>query len=144
MKKTNDFEEFLNMLEEAVNKIVDEKDTRRPVNIGININIYPVMAANPATIFVHQEKIPLDILETNDNIHAVMALPGMELDNINIICRGESLEIMAVNSENTFREIIELPSKVNRTGIAATCKNGILEVVLNKPKNERKKLSKQN
>jgi HSP20 family molecular chaperone IbpA len=46
---------------------------------------------------------------------------------------------MAVNCENTFREIIELPSKVNRTGIAVTCKNGILEVVLNKPKKERKK-----
>jgi HSP20 family molecular chaperone IbpA len=47
---------------------------------------------------------------------------------------------MAVNSENMFREIIDLPSKVNRTGIAATCKNGVLEVVLNKPRKEKKKL----
>ncbi len=142
MKKTNDFEEFLNLLEEAVNQIVDENDIpeKRPVNISININLYPVMAANPGGIFVHQEKLPVDILETSDKIHAVMPLPGMEMENINIICRGKSLEIMAVNSENMFREIIELPSKVNRTEIAATCKNGILEVVLNKPKNERKKL----
>jgi HSP20 family molecular chaperone IbpA len=142
MKKTNDFEEFLNLLEAAVNKIVDENETpeKRPVNISININLYPVMAANPGGIFVHQEKVPVDILETSDKIHAVMPLPGMEMENIKIICSGKSLEIMAVNSENTFREIIELPSKVNRTGIAVTCKNGILEVVLNKPKNERKKL----
>jgi len=142
MKKTNDFEEFLNLLEEAVNKIVDENDTpeKRPVNISININLYPVMAPNPGAIFVQQEKIPVDILETRDNIHAVMALPGMELENVKIICRGKSLEILAANSENNFREIIELPSKVNRTGVAATCKNGILEVVLNKPKKERKKL----
>jgi HSP20 family molecular chaperone IbpA len=141
MKKTNDFEEFLNMLEEAINQIVDENDIpeNRPVNISININLYPVMVANPDAIFVQQEKIPVDILETSDNIHAVMPLPGMELENINIICSGKSLEIMAVNSEGTFQEIIELPSKVNRTGIAATCKNGILEVVLNKPKKERKK-----
>jgi len=141
MKKTNDFEEFLNLLEEAVNKIVDENDTpeKRPVNISININLYPVMAANPGAIFVQEEKIPVDILETNDKIHAVMPVPGMKMENIKINCSGKSLEIMAVNSEKTFRELIQLPSKVNRTGIAATCKNGILEVVLNKPKNERKK-----
>jgi len=142
MKKTNDFEEFLNLLEEAVNKIADENQTpeKRPVNISININLYPVMAANPGGIYVYQEKMPVDILETSDKIHAVMPLPGMELENINIICRGKSIEIIAENSENMFREIIELPSKVNRTGIAVTCKNGILEVVLNKPKNEKKKL----
>jgi HSP20 family molecular chaperone IbpA len=141
MKKTNDFEEFLNMLEEAVNQIVDENNTpeKRPVNINININLYPVMAAIPGGIFVQQEKMPVDILETSDKIHAVMPLPGMEMENINIICRGKSIEIIAENCENTYREIIELPSKVNRTGIAATCKNGILEVVLNKPKKEKKK-----
>jgi HSP20 family molecular chaperone IbpA len=142
MKKTNDFEEFLHLLEEAVNKIADENQTpeKRPVNISININLYPVMAANPGGIYVYQEKMPVDILETSDKIHAVMPLPGMEMENINIICRGKSIEIIAENSENMFREIIELPSKVNRTGIAVTCKNGILEVVLNKPKNEKKKL----
>jgi len=142
MKKTNDFEEFLNLLEKAVNKIADETNIpeKRPVNITININLYPVMAANPGDIFVQEEKMPVDILETNDTIHAVMPLPGMEMENIKIVCSGKTLEIMAVNSERTFQEIIELPSKVNRTGIAATCKNGILEVVLNKPKNERKKL----
>jgi HSP20 family molecular chaperone IbpA len=141
MKKTNDFEEFLNLLEKAVNKIADENDIpeKRPVNITININLYPVMPANPEAIFVQQEKMPVDILETKDKIHAVMPLPGMKMENIKIECRGKTLEIMAVNSENTFREIIELPSKVNRTGIAATCKNGILEVVLNKPKKEGKK-----
>ncbi len=141
MKKTNDFEEFLSMLEEAVNQIVDENDTpeKRPVNINININLYPVMAAIPGGIYVHQEKMPVDILETGDKIHAVMPLPGMEMENIKIECSGKTLEIMAVNSERMFQEIIELPSKVNRTGIAATCKNGILEVVLNKPKKEGKK-----
>jgi len=142
MKKNNDFEEFLNLLEEAVNKIVDENATpeKRPVNITININLYPVMAVNPEAIFVQQEKMPVDILETKDKIHAVMPLPGMKMENIKIECSGKTLEIMAENSEKTFREIIELPSKVNRTGIAATCKNGILEVVLNKPKKEGKKL----
>jgi HSP20 family molecular chaperone IbpA len=141
MKKTNDFEEFLNLLEEAVNKIAKENDLpeKRPVNINININLYPVMMTNPAAIFIQQDRIPVDILETNDNIHAVLALPGMEMENIKINCSGKSLEIMAENSESTFQEIIELPSKVNRTDIEATCKNGILEVVLKKPKKEGKK-----
>jgi HSP20 family molecular chaperone IbpA len=143
MKKTNDFEEFLNLLEEAVNKIADENTKeKRPVNISININLYPVMAPNPGAIFVQQEKMSVDILETSNNIHAVMALPGMEMENVKIICSGKSLEILAVNSERTFQEIIELPSKVNKTGIAATCKNGVLEVVLNKPKKERKNETK--
>ncbi|MCX9085106.1 MAG: Hsp20 family protein [Candidatus Methanoperedens sp.] len=141
MKKTNDFEEFLNMLEEAVNKIVDENgpSEKRPVNISININIYPVMAVNPDAIFVRKQKIPVDILETGDKIHAVLPLPGMNMENIRINCTGRSLEIIAVNPQMMFQEMIELPSKVNRTGIVAICKEGILEVVLNKPKNDRKK-----
>ncbi|MDP2768091.1 MAG: Hsp20 family protein [Candidatus Methanoperedens sp.] len=72
--------------------------------------------------------------EHEKNIHAVIALPGMENENIKLTCSGRSLEITANNAEKTVTEAIELPVRVNKTGMSATYKNGILEVIFNKRK----------
>ena len=44
MKKRNDFEEFLEKLEETLNNIMDEIDIpeKKPVNISVSVNIMPV------------------------------------------------------------------------------------------------------
>lgn len=80
----------------------------------------------------------MDILETDSNVHVIIGLPGMERRNIKLKCTGRFLEITAKNDEKILNERVELPAKVNKTGMKSTYKNGILEVVLNKPKRHRK------
>jgi HSP20 family molecular chaperone IbpA len=135
MKKRNDFEEFLEMLEETLNNIMDEIDfpEKKPVNISVSVNIMPVLANDSGGIFItRKDKTPVDILETKKNIHVVIGLSGIEPEDIMLTCSGKALEITANNPERTVNELIELPARVNKTGIKTTYNNGILEVIFNK------------
>jgi HSP20 family molecular chaperone IbpA len=134
MRKRNEFEEFLRLLEEAIDNIIDEMNLPEdgPVNIEISINLCPHMFFNSGIAAEAPGKTPVDILETEKNIHAVVALPGMAEEKIQLTCSGTVLEITADNDAKTVREVINLPARVNTTGMKTTYKNGILEVVFNK------------
>ena len=139
MKKSKDIDEFIKWLEEMVEKMQDEEDTsKRPIFIDISINLRPVMDYEPADFCVQGEsKVPVDVLETEKNIHAVVGLAGMKKEDIRLICTGKTLEIS--NEQGTLKEIIELPARVNRTSMRTTYENGVLEVVFNKTKKRVKK-----
>ncbi len=140
MKKRNEFDEFLRQLEEAIDEIIDgiEIPENRPVNIELSINLCPLMVFRPDDIVAQPAgKTPVDILETEKNIHAVIALPGMEMETIKLMGSGKVLEITALSGDNAINERIELPERVNKK-FKAIYKNGILEVVFNKPKKVRK------
>jgi len=153
MKKNTDFDEFLNQLENAMNNIMDEIDKQggldipddRPININISINVFPVIPVNmgmgmgQGMIAVRvPRKTPVDVIETEKNVHAVIRIPDMDKETISLNEQGNLLEITALSGNDTVSEIIELPAKVNKSGMTATYKNGILEVVLNKPKRSGK------
>jgi len=139
MKKSKDIDDFIKWLEEAVNGIRDEEGvSKRPIFIDISINLCPVMDCEPADFCVQREStVPVDVLETEKNIHAVVGLAGMKKEDIRLICNGKTLEIS--NEQGTLKETIELPAKVNRTGMRTTYENGVLEVVFNKTKKRVKK-----
>jgi len=137
MKKRNDFEKFLDKLEETLNNIMDEVNfpEKKPVNISIlvNINIIPAIVANPENILItRKDKAPVDVIETEKNIHVVIGLSGVKPEDVMLTCSGKSLEITANNPEETVNELIELPARVNKTGIKTTYNNGILEVIFKK------------
>ena len=145
MKKNTDFDEFLKQLEYAMNNIMDELEKKggvalpedRSVNINISINVFPVMNMNRGQGQVAVKapaRTPVDIIETENNIHAVIRIPDMEQETIKLDNKGKILEISALSGNDTVSEIIELPAKVNKRGMKSTYKNGILEVVLNKPR----------
>ncbi len=141
MKKINDFSEFLKQLEEAVENLQNEIDTSdRPIFIDITINLCPQMDAAPVEYYIQKEgETPIDILETDSNIYAVVGLPGMETKNIILSCTGQTLEITASNAVKTMNETIQLPARVNKKGMKSTYKNGILEVIFNKPRKRAKR-----
>ncbi len=139
MRKKTDFEEFLKRLKEVVENTKDEGGiSYRPVFIDISVNICPnmdFMPSGPSGINVmKEEKIPVDIIETEKNIHAVIGLEGMEKENIKLSCNGKVLGITASNAIKTLSETIELPSRVVKKGMKTTFENGILEVIFNKSK----------
>ncbi len=136
MKKKTDFDEFLKRLQEAVKNLQDDGDVSyRPVFIDISVNICPNMDLMPSGISVMKnEKIPVDIIETEKNVHALVGLEGMERESIKLSCNGKVLDITASNAIKTLNETIELPARVVKKGMKATFENGILEVVFNKSK----------
>lgn len=145
MEKRNEFEEFIRQLEEVVEGIMDEIDIpeEKNVNINISINVFPVMMPGPGKISAIQaRKTPVDIIETEKNIHAVIRILDMEMETIKLADSGMVVEITALSGGNAINETIELPAKVNKT-FKTTYNNGILEVVFNKPKNAWKSVKRQ-
>jgi HSP20 family molecular chaperone IbpA len=135
MKKRNECEDFIRQLEDAVDNIIDEIEIPedRPVNIDISINLFPVMIPYSGNTEVREaRKTPVDILETDKNIHAILRIPDMEMETIKLVDSGRFVEITALSGDNAINERIELPAKVNKTGMSTTYNNGILEVVFNK------------
>ncbi len=67
---------------------------------------------------------------------------NIEMETIKLTGSGKVLEITALSGDNAIDERIELPARVNKT-FKATYKDGILEVVFNKPKKARRAIRGQ-
>ena len=130
MKKKNPVDELIRLLEETVRGM---QDGGTSIFIDVQINPCFNMCNTPQEISVQKKNnTSVDILETEKKIHALVGLPGVEKNDIVLSCNGWVLEIKAGNAENI--ETIELPARVVKTGMKATFKNDILEVVFNKSK----------
>src|SRR5438128_11555284 len=94
----------------------------------------------------------LDLYQNNDNVVAVVELPGMRKEEIEISLHDGTLTISgerkreSTNGETaqrseryvgTFRRSIALPTRVDATKVSATYQEGILKVTL--PKAEEAK-----
>ena len=92
------------------------------------------------TPLVKEEREPLvDIVETNDDIHAVVELPGVEKTDIRLHGTENSLEIAVDTPQYKYYKELKLPSKVNVKEATSTYKNGVLEVVLPKAESSKPK-----
>ncbi len=90
----------------------------------------------------------LDLYQTNDDVVAVVELPGMRKEDIDLSMQdgiltisGERKEEAAANGEKTarterfvgkFRRSISLPTRVDANKVNATYKDGILTVTMPK------------
>jgi HSP20 family protein len=94
----------------------------------------------------------LDLYETSDNLVAVVELPGMRKEDIDISLHDGTLTISGERKREstrdekaqrteryvgTFRRSIALPSRVDANKVSATYQDGILRVTL--PKAEEAK-----
>ena len=92
---------------------------------------------------VKEEREPLvDIMETNEDIHVVVELPGVEKTDIKLHGTEDELTISVDTPQSKYFKEVELPAKVRVKEANSTYKNGVLEVVFpkaevsNKPKGE--------
>ncbi len=82
---------------------------------------------------VKEEREPLvDTVETNEDIHVVVELPGVEKTDIKLHGTEDSLEISVDTPLYKYYKEVQLPSKVRVKEAKSTYKNGVLEVVLPK------------
>jgi len=94
----------------------------------------------------------LDLYQSNDNVVAVVELPGMRKEDIEISLHDGMLTVAGERKEQTtegdkaerseryvgrFRRSITLPTRVDASKVNATYKDGILTVIL--PKAEEAK-----
>lgn len=85
---------------------------------------------------VQQEREPLvDVVETEDEIHVVAELPGVEKKDIKLSGTEDTLTIIVDNPQHKYFKEVALPRKVRVSEARSQYKNGVLEVTLPKSKN---------
>jgi len=95
---------------------------------------------------------PVELVDKGDSLVVVAGVPGVEKDTIELTVLGDTLTIAGEKKmpaeegvtyirherpHGKFRRLIDLPYSVEQDNITATCKDGILTVIL--PKAEKVK-----
>ncbi|MFO0794616.1 MAG: Hsp20/alpha crystallin family protein [Candidatus Brocadiaceae bacterium] len=91
---------------------------------------------------------PVDLVETNDKITVKAEIPGIDPKEVDISIQGDTLLIKGEKKEEKeekgknyyrmerryggFTRSIDLPSSVDTNKVSAECKNGVLEITLQK------------
>ena len=104
--------------------------------------------------FFQRSRFPaIDISEDENQIVVKAEVPGCQADDIDISVHGNTMAISGEKKQEqekkekgychierhygSFRRALNLPADVDTEGVEATCKDGILSIVL--PKAEKKK-----
>lgn len=80
-------------------------------------------------IHIDERKPLIDVLETEDSVHVIAEVPGIEKEDIQLDATDSAVDLRACRDERKYSEHIELPVKVNPNSAEATYKNGVLEVI---------------
>lgn len=92
----------------------------------------------------------VNLWEDDRNLYAEAELPGMSLENVEVLVMGNELTLKGERRDNppegaayhrrergagTFTRVVRLPIDVNAEGVEATLRDGVLTVTL--PKTEK-------
>lgn len=87
---------------------------------------------------VKEEREPLvDIIENNGEVRVVAELPGVDKNDIQLYGTEDSLTITVNIPERKYYKEVALPAKVNVREAKTRYKNGVLEVILPKMRDDR-------
>jgi HSP20 family protein len=108
-------------------------------------NVKPETRMGRPHIDVKEKREPLaDVMTTNGEVKAVVELPGVEKEDIKLFGTEDSLTISVDTPQRKYHKKVELPAKVNPKEATSSYKNGVLEVTLQKRKEEKPKGEKIN
>ncbi len=103
-------------------------------------NVKPGMRFGKPEIDIKEEREPLvDIMSTDGEVKVVAELPGVDKNDIKLHGTESTLTISVDTPERKYYKEVELPAKVNPEKARSTYKNGVLEVTLEKKKEEKPK-----
>ncbi|MCG7848879.1 MAG: Hsp20/alpha crystallin family protein [ANME-2 cluster archaeon] len=98
------------------------------------------MEAHLQQIEVGMRKPLIDIMEAEDSLHVVVEMPGVSKKDITLDSNGTTLDIKALTEDRKYSEHVELPAKVLPDSAEATYKNGVLEVIFQYDKSDKRSI----
>jgi len=84
------------------------------------------------------EREPLtDIIEGDHNVSVTIELPGVEKDDVGLTTTESTLTVDVDTPQRRYHKVVDLPCKIIPDTTKATCKNGVLDVVIKKAEKEK-------
>ncbi|UCE16932.1 MAG: Hsp20/alpha crystallin family protein [Candidatus Bathyarchaeota archaeon] len=103
-------------------------------------NVKPETRMGKPYIDIKEKREPLaDVIVNNGEIKVIVELPGVEKKDIKLRGIERSLTISVDTPQRKYHKEVELPAKVNLKEAKSSYKNGVLEVTLQKEKEEKSK-----
>ncbi|MCS3924186.1 archaeal heat shock protein Hsp20 [Methanosalsum natronophilum] len=151
------FEDFENMIEEMVEKFgLDSNEfSRHPFVYGFSFSQKPGEEPEirefgniPSTnsrknkegtghqVKIDERKPLIDVLETENEIHVIAEMPGIEKEDIKLNATESMVQLKASRGDRKYSENIELPGKIDPDSGKATYKNGVLEIIFKRVSDE--------
>ncbi len=152
------FDELLREIEEDIRQMEEEfqrflregrSEVRGPYYYGVRVTIGPdgvprieefgnIRRTRTGKPVILEEVEPMvDVLDYDNEVIVVAELPGVDKDKIKVKIKDNKLVIKAENKKKYYKEV-ELPAKVKPETAKASYKNGVLEVRIEKVKEEKK------
>ncbi len=103
-------------------------------------NIKPETRMRGPHIDIKEKREPLaDVMTTNGEIKVIAELPGVDKKDIKLHGIEDRLTISVDTPQHKYYKEVELPAKIAPKKAKSTYKNGVLEVTLQKRKEEKPK-----
>ncbi|MCW4020174.1 MAG: Hsp20/alpha crystallin family protein [Candidatus Bathyarchaeota archaeon] len=103
-------------------------------------NVKPEAKFGKPQINIKEEREPLvDIMEIDGEVKVIAELPGVEKKDIKIQGTETTLTISVDTPQRKYYKEVELPAKVDPKKAKSLYNNGVLEVTLEKKKEEKPK-----
>jgi len=91
-------------------------------------------------IDIKEKREPLaDVMTTENDVKVIVELPGVEKTDIKLHGAENSLTISVDTPQRKYFKEIELPAKVDPKKARSTYKNGVLQIIMPKRKDEKPK-----
>ncbi|MFQ6135034.1 MAG: Hsp20/alpha crystallin family protein, partial [Nitrososphaerales archaeon] len=101
-------------------------------------NIKPSLRGREPVELSDKREPLVDVFDEKDTVRVIAELPGVEKEDINLAVEGKTLTV-SVDAARKYYKKVDLPAEVDAEGTQASYKNGILEVILKKPKAEERR-----
>ena len=103
-------------------------------------NIKPETRLGSPRIDIKEKREPLaDVLSCNGEVRVIVELPGVDKKDIKLHGTEEKLTISVDTPSRKYYKEVKMPAKIEPDKAKSTYKNGVLEVTLQKRKEEKPK-----
>ena len=100
-------------------------------------NVKPGTTMGRPRIDIKEQREPLvDVMQTDGEVKVIAELPGVEKEDIKLHGTEKSVTITVDTPERKYYKEVELPAKVETKKTKASYKNGVLEITLEKKKEQ--------
>jgi HSP20 family protein len=141
--------EFQELERQLTRGLAQEPGSAKPYVYGFRLTIGPDgkpkfeqfgnvrrVAGKPT---ISEEMEPLvDVIERQDEVRVIAEVPGVDKDKIKLRLDRDKLYINAESEDRKYNKVIDLPTEVDENSVKASYKNGVLEVIMKKKKQEQK------
>jgi len=145
------FREMERMMERAFHMPFDKLEPGKSFVRGFSIRVGPdgkphieefgnhEVSSGKGEPSISDEREPLtDVMEGPEDISVTIELPGVEKEDIDLRVTEEQLEITVDTAQRKYHKTVDFSGNVKPKTTKATYKNGILDVVVQRKKPEKK------